>query len=278
MERPRRAGKGTIARVLKELVGPNNVAGPTLNSLTTNFGLAPLLDKPVAIIDDARLSHRSDAAVVTERLLTISGEGTITVDRKFLSPVNAKLPTRFVIISNELPRLGDASGALAGRLILLRFVKTFYGREDHSLTERLLTELPGILLWAIEGWKRLQLRGRFIQSATGAELVNEMEDLSSPVGAFVRDKCRTGPGARVEVNELFRAWKAWCEEHGKKESGTEQMFGRDLRAAVPGLEIRRPKQGGERWREYEGIRLRRADEAEMGPRGSAGSADLPLHA
>src|SRR5690606_21432132 len=36
---PSRSGKGTIARVMKELVGKNNLAGPTLAGLGTNFGL-----------------------------------------------------------------------------------------------------------------------------------------------------------------------------------------------------------------------------------------------
>jgi putative DNA primase/helicase len=40
---PTRGGKGAIARVLGQLVGPANVAGPTLSSLGTDFGLAPLL-------------------------------------------------------------------------------------------------------------------------------------------------------------------------------------------------------------------------------------------
>ena len=33
--------------------------------------------------------------------------------------ITAKLKTRFVILSNELPNMGDSSGALAGRLVLL---------------------------------------------------------------------------------------------------------------------------------------------------------------
>jgi putative DNA primase/helicase len=42
---PTRSGKGTIARVLERLLGKGNVAGPTLASLGTNFGLSPLLGK-----------------------------------------------------------------------------------------------------------------------------------------------------------------------------------------------------------------------------------------
>lgn len=58
---PSRSGKGTIARVLKELVGKENLAGPTLAGLGTNFGLATLVGKPLAVISDARLSATTAA-------------------------------------------------------------------------------------------------------------------------------------------------------------------------------------------------------------------------
>jgi putative DNA primase/helicase len=253
---PKRSGKGTIARVIRALVGPANVAGPTLASLGTNFGLWPLLGKTVAMIQDARLSGRSDAAIVTERLLSLSGEDALTVDRKNLAPVTARLAARFMLLTNELPRLNDASGALAGRMVLLGLTRSWYGQEDTGLTDRLLAELPGILLWAIAGWQRLRTRGRFVQPDAGKELLGELEDLSSPIGAFVRERCYVGPAYCVPVAELFAAWKAWCEAKGRKEPGTEQTFGRDLLAAVPTLRRVRPRDGEERYRGYEGIGLR----------------------
>lgn len=282
---PRRGGKGTIARVLRELVGAANVAGPTLGSLSTNFGLSPLLRKSVALVSDARLSGRSDSAVITERLLSISGEDALTIDRKHRDQLTVKLTARFVILSNELPRLGDASGALAGRLILLRLTGSWFGKEDHHLFDRLKGELPGILLWSVEGWRRLQERGRFIQPTSAAKLVEEMEDLSSPVGAFVRDRCHVAPGERVEVSELYGAWRSWCDAHGRKEPGTEETFGRDLRAAVPSLDKTRPRTSEGRLHVYTGIRLRAGydpdpdDElAPCGHPGHRGHSDQPLPA
>lgn len=107
---PTRAGKGVIARVLAALVGKGNVAGPTLASLGTNFGLAPLLGKPLAVVSDARLGGQNVHQVV-ERLLSISGEDTLSVDRKYRDQWTGKLTSRVLILSNELPRFGDASGA-----------------------------------------------------------------------------------------------------------------------------------------------------------------------
>jgi putative DNA primase/helicase len=60
---PKRSGKGTIARVQRALIGTSNVCAPTLAGLATNFGLSSLLDKPLGIISDARLSRRTDQAV-----------------------------------------------------------------------------------------------------------------------------------------------------------------------------------------------------------------------
>jgi len=252
---PKRSGKGTIARVLRGLVGNDNTAAPTLSGLGANFGLWPLLGKTVAIISDARLSGRTDAAVVTERLLSISGEDAQTIDRKNLALVTTKLTSRFVIISNELPRLNDSSGALSSRMILLRLTESFYGREEKKLTEILLAELPAILLWAIEGWRRLQERGHFAQPDAGKDLLGELEDLSSPVGAFVRERCQVGPAHREATSDLFTAWKTWCADNGRKEPGTEATFGRDLRAAVPSIRRVQPRDGKTRFWAYEGIGL-----------------------
>ena len=254
---PKRSGKGTIARVLRGLIGPENIAGPTLSGLATNFGLWPLLGKTVAMNQDARLSGRTDAATVTERLLSISGEDALTIDRKNLAPVTAKLQVRFMVLTNELPKLGDASGALPGRMILLRLTQSWYGKEDTGLTDRLLAELPGILLWAIAGWQRLRDRGHFVQPDAGAGMIGELADLASPVGAFVRECCHVGPGCQIERSTLFDAWKQWCERQGRVHPGDSATFGRNLRAVIPSLGDAQPRtDAGERIRVYEGICLK----------------------
>ena len=126
---PPRSGKGTIARLLESLVGKHNVCGPTLASLETNFGLSPLLGKSLAIVADARLGGRVDQHKVVERLLSISGEDTLSADRKYREPVTGKIPARLMIVSNELPKLAESSGALAHRMIVLRLTNTFLGRR-----------------------------------------------------------------------------------------------------------------------------------------------------
>ena len=201
---PKRSGKGTIARVLTALLGPENVTGPTLDGLSRNFGLAPLIGKPLAIISDARLGGRTDAHVIAERILSITGEDSLTIDRKFLPAWTGRLPTRFVLLTNELPRLSDTSGALASRFIVLRLLQSFYGHEDQKLTGRLLTELPGILCWAMAGRDRLAERGHFVQPTSAKQAADELADLASPVGAFVRQMCVIDPRLQCPVQSTIR--------------------------------------------------------------------------
>lgn len=253
---PKRSGKGTIARILTALVGPDAVVSPTLGSLESNFGVAPLIGKSIALIADARLGGRADQQRIAERLLSISGEDIQTVDRKHIDAWTGRLSSRFFIMTNELPQISDASGALAGRFLVVTMTKSFYGAEDHGLTNRLMHELPGILNWAIDGWRILRARGFFIPPASSAEAVRELEDLSSPIGAFVRDCCVVGPGKVVSVDGVYHAWKEWCEQQGRDHPGTKQVFGRNLKAAVPGLQ--KPKQGRTKTdivRNYEGLGL-----------------------
>jgi putative DNA primase/helicase len=253
---PDRCGKGTIARVQKSLVGKQNVAGPALANLATNFGLSQLLGKSVAVISDARLSGKTDQAVIVERLLSISGEDLLTADRTNLTAVSVTFPTRIAILSNELPRLHDSSGALAGRMLVLRMTESFYGREDRQLLARLTPELPGILLWAIEGWRRLQERGRFEPPQSGNELMSELRDLASPVGMFVRECCQVGPEFDTPRHTIYDTYCEWCEFKGRDRVEDEIGFGRALRAAVPSIGDSQPRIEGEKTRCYKGIGLK----------------------
>lgn len=252
---PTRSGKGTIARILTNLVGKGNMAGPTLAGLATNFGLSPLLGKSLAVISDARLAGR-DGHQVVERLLTISGEDTIDVDRKFKDPWTGKMPTRLMILSNELPNFGDASGVIARRFIVLNMEVSWLGKEDTDLTDKLAAEMPGILNWALDGLARLEKNGHITEPPGSADAVTTMQDTASPTSAFVRECCDKGPTHEVLVDELWDAWKDWAEDQGIR-PGSKAMLGRNLQSVVPQAKRTRPRDdSGRQIPTYSGIGLK----------------------
>ncbi|WP_439624223.1 DNA primase family protein [Gemmata sp.] len=254
---PPRAGKGTIGRVLKALVGELNVAAPTLGKLAEQFGLQDLIGKPVAMIGDARLSGRTDAVAITEELLSISGEDDRTIARKYATSVTMKLPTRFVFLSNEMPQLGDTSGALLGRMVILRLTRSFLGVEDHELLEKLLVELPGILLWAADGWTRLRENGQFTMPESATEIRDEAEAVTSPMRCFIRDRLEVTEDESdfVSKTELYSAWVEWCRKSGRENIDHLERFVVRLRAAMPNIQAKRSRDGSTRTRGYTGLRL-----------------------
>lgn len=259
---PRRSGKGTIGRVINALIGKENISGPTLSSLTTNFGLQPLIGKLVAIVSDARAPGR-DHQTIVERLLMMSGEDTITVDRKNMDAWVGALTARVVIMSNETLQLGDASGALVGRMVVLQMHKSFYGTEDTQLTTRLMEELPGIFNWALEGRERLYKRGFFVQPAGSAEAVDEMTKLNSPITEFLERCCDLGAEHTEQKDLVFEAYKRWCQRN-ERHAAHKVQFSKQLYATAHTVVGYRPRnEDGAQDRAYSGLKLKDAVRAKL---------------
>ncbi len=252
---PTRSGKGVAARILGQLIGVKNVAGPTLSSLGSDFGLAPLIGKPLAVIGDARLNGKADHSPVVETLLSVSGEDVRTVNIKYQQQWTGHLPTRFMILSNELPRFTDASGTIANRFVPLLFERSWLGREDTKIeADVVATELPAVLNWALDGLARLENQGRFTRPEAADAAIVRMQDLASPAHAFIRDCCEIGADHQTLVDDMWAAWRTWATNNGQT-SGTKQLLGRNLLAASPQI---KPRQHSNGKRFYQGVALRLA--------------------
>jgi putative DNA primase/helicase len=101
-------------------------------------------------------------------------------------------------------------------------------------------------------------------------------DQTSPIRAFVQEHCVIGEYAQAERDELFKAWKGWCESQGRDHAGTKVSFGRQLSAAFPGIKRSQPRgngttssgasgASGTRLNLYTGIRMRHDWEADHEP-------------
>ena len=255
---PRRSGKSTIAWVLEQLLGgTGQVDHPTMARLAEPFGLAPMLGKRLAIVGDARIG-KSDPAIV-EKLLMISGEDPVTVNRKNRDELNVKLGARLMIVSNDMPDLRDSTGALASRFLPLRIrVEGFLGREDFNLKRTLADELPGIFTWALDGADRLWDReGRFTIGESVAASMEDVERSASPIKAFASD-CLVmdmSPEAMSPKDSVYEAYTLWCASEGYMAKG-KNVFFRDLLAAYPGqLEGSRTRIDGRQVQVLRGARL-----------------------
>lgn len=257
---PPRSGKGTISRVITAVVGHGNVASPSLGDMAQPFGLAKCIGRPLAIIPDARIGNRVDQAVIVERLLSISGEDRVSIDRKYRESWEGRLPTRLMVCSNELPRLQDTTGALPNRYLVLPMTKSFLGNEDKDLEKEVMEELPGIVLWAIEGFQRLAKLGKFNQPESGKARLMVLEELCSPIVAFVNEhyEVTSDEKDRIKADNVQMYWKQWCEETGHH-AGSTHRFVKDLTDAYPSVSKKKYRENDSTQWGYIGIKRKPSD-------------------
>jgi len=172
-----------------------------------------------------------------------------------------RLTIRWLILGNDIPKFRgtDEAGALAARMILIPMNQSFIGREDFDLTDKLLKERAGILIWAMEGWRRLKARGRFIQPVSGMALVQKLRASTSTIGSFVLECCVLGPEEKISCDMLWSAFCEWSDRRGLSVTLSTNTLSAALHEIFPSIVTSRPRKDNEevgRPRFYCGVKLR----------------------
>lgn len=255
---PTRSGKGTMMKVMINLFGRQAVASPTLNSLASDgYALHSLYGKTIAIIPDARLSKRADREAVTEKLLTLVADDPQDIQRKYLNTLNGvEMHLRFTLFSNKLPDLDDSTSAMAGRGVYLLMQNSYLGKEDSGLLARLLTELPGILNWAIRGRYDLLKDGEIAQPESSEHLARQMRMFMAPVGQFFTDCTRIHPNAMGALSmDIFERWCEWASENAYIQKLNITEFERRAIDSNPSLRMEKVEVGGSVVRRFVGVEM-----------------------
>ncbi len=207
----RRSGKGTALTAMQALLGPAAEA-TSLKAFGSGFGLHHLIGKLAAVMPDAITPNQGQQQCL-HTLLEIIGNDRVRIDRKFKDAITALLKCRVTIAANLLPNLPDESLALSARTMILQFNESFLGREETGLKRYLLqNEMPGIMLWALEGLERLTKAGVFTLPKDAAKLEDDFTNLVCPIAEFAETWVFACPSASVTLDELFEAWKTYSEE------------------------------------------------------------------
>lgn len=264
---PPRSGKGTTLGVIERLVG-DHFTGYSLDRLVSSFGLSDLRNKLVAGVGELELNGNKEKTRIVERFKSITGGDRVSVEEKY-NPLAAseRIYARFVIATNSMPNLKDASGAMLSRLLVLPFQRSFLGKEDTALIDKLTEELPGIANWAMTGLKRLRAAGQFTTSKISTEAQREFGIVSAPVREFVLARLVVAPTLNpgwlppanthedatfLPTEGIYTEYKDWCDEIGESPAD-ERYVMRDLRSLLPKLKMKQRRIGGSRQRGYEGL-------------------------
>lgn len=115
---------------------------------------------------------------------------------------------------NHKPIIRGTDDGIWRRVRLVPFEATFpEAKQDRQLAEKLRSELPGILNWAIEGCLAWQRDGLTTPDAVkiATEGYRHESDL---LGTWIEECCETGEGKKEAAGVLYQLYSDWAKDSG----------------------------------------------------------------
>ncbi|MBI5243390.1 MAG: hypothetical protein HY922_06835 [Elusimicrobia bacterium] len=194
--------------------------------------LAKLRGARLVIATEVGQGRRWDEA----KIKALTGGDTISARFMRQDFFDYKPQFKLMIAGNHKPSLRNVDEAMRRRIHLIPFTVTIPPeKRDQTLPERLLSEMDGILTWAIRGcveWQKIGLKPPPCVLAATEEYFESQDAL----GRWLEEECGRSDRATVTTEEAYGAWKAWAEKQGEY-VGSMKKFAEDL-----------AKHGFQRWR------------------------------
>ncbi|MBA7571501.1 hypothetical protein ES708_13264 [subsurface metagenome] len=228
-------GKTQLLRLLGQFIGRGNYVSVSLQDIENNtFAVASLEGKLLNMQGDLSSQWLSGIGMLKQ----LSGQDPITANRKYRDPLHFDNVARLVFASNRPPKIEEDTLAVWRRILPIDLPNTFQGEKDvKNYIGTILTpqELSGLLNLALDSLQQLLNKSDFSYQGSYADRSRQYTIASDPARAFVEERCDVGAEFKVLKEELYEAYKIFCNEHRVQLSGDSQ-FAKELRE-VPGLSI-----------------------------------------
>jgi len=177
---PTDSGKSTALKVIRHVLGNDNVASESLqNLIDTRWGKAQLVGNIANIREEVTPSGLQSVEAFKE---ITGGEGKVTAEYKGQKKFDFVVTQKLMFATNEVPSVQDADEAFYNRLLFVRFPNTVDPEDqDPELAEKLKSEAPGILNWMLDGLDRLLEQ----QAFTGERAINGKKELCDAFGGVI---------------------------------------------------------------------------------------------
>lgn len=221
-------GKSTLLDTLLELLADHAARTNTDTLMATKYAGIP---NDIAALKGMRFVFASEGEegrrLAESKIKDITGGDTISA--RFMRGEWFSFRPEFKIWlgTNHKPEIRGTDDAIWDRIRLVPFnVRIPPAEQDKALKDKLLTEAPGILAWAVDGclaWQRDGL-GEPAEVVEATQGYRSAEDV---IGRFLGERCEFHETANVTKKALYGAYKSWCEDFGER-FVTQKAFGMSL--------------------------------------------------
>lgn len=210
-------GKSVLIDTLKKLVTEKNYCSIPMSLLDKSFLRAGLKDKTLNLATEE--SSKTMRETVTAWIKAISSGDPIEAQFKNKDTFNFNPFCKLVFAMNNLPQFENFDEALKRRMIIIKFNHKFRGDNiDLELKEgKLYKEMDGILLWALEGLKRLAKQKSFTYSQQAIECVENYRLESNHAERFAHEYLDVGePESFIKVKDAYKKYCDVCKANNEK--------------------------------------------------------------
>jgi len=180
------SGKSTIMLVLKELLGNEKNISNIQPHMFSGFHMESMANKLINLVLDINTRKPMNEDMIKQ----IEDRTKISIQRKGIKNIEARLPAVHIFGGNALPPVLDGSHKTLGhRVSAVKFNKVFKGKKYRDVALRVFESDPhGILWFALEGLKDLvESEGWYINPQSGIQDVIEWEEDNDPITTFIKE-------------------------------------------------------------------------------------------
>jgi len=218
-------GKSVLINVLSEFIGTDFTSAMTIQALTMDkFAAAQLLGKKINICNEEESKF-----LKSDKFKALVSHDEVQVERKYMPSFRFRPTAKYLFATNNMPKFDVINEGIRRRVKIIPFHRTFSAVEqDRYLTDKLLTEMPGIVGKAMRAAKRLIENGlNFTSCKQMKEAGDEFEMTISGVVDFYNDQLEYDEEVFLPMAELYGLYHRWCKSKGKKPL-SERNVGKEL--------------------------------------------------
>ncbi len=209
-------GKSVLADLCRAMIGDDLSTAMTLETLTSQrFASSVLVGKKLNVVNEDESRY-----LQSDRFKALVTGEFISAERKFGASFNFRPFAKHIFCTNSQPRFDELNHGLRRRVKIIPFYRRIPNSEkDVHLIEKLKSEMPGIVRWAIEGARRFIAQGyEFSDEASPAvqRELSEFEDTVSPSSRFIKETYKHDEDGFVSNQELYDAYAEWCKKNGNR--------------------------------------------------------------
>lgn len=208
------SGKSTILKVIAEILGKQNISAVPFQKLADKFTTYELYGKIANICADLPSTIASD---VGQFKMLVDGEDLVRGEAKGKDGFNFQNKARLVFSCNSIPKCtSDRTDGFYRRLLIIPFNEPKpVAERDSFLLEKLLTEIDGIVQWALVGLKRLiDNNYKISENDFTKEVLEHYKVENNNVLSFIEECCVIGDELKISSKELYENYTEYCINNG----------------------------------------------------------------